>query len=149
LKSGKSDLALDLSRRKAAFSRALCYATVMDENPYKSPEAATGHLLQHMRQFMNPRDVFRVIVATFGLYSIWRGALDAVDSVWMTMDLVQLTHSSPKYFAARGAFEIVFGLLLIHGFFPFVNWAFPTEVIDDSEHTSNEQAKEEIAKDDT
>ena len=85
---------------------------------------------------MKPKDVFRIIVATGGLYVIYRGVEDLIYGVIYTLGLSQyylIQKSTPADFAVHGLIDVVLGALVLVGFFPLANWAFPEKNADDSE----------------
>jgi len=88
---------------------------------------------------MQPKDIFRIIVASLGLYIIYSGIHDLTTSVLYTLNLDEFTSGPlsqqgvyPRFFAARGAIELVIGFLTTNGFIPFTSLAFP-ENTDDGE----------------
>jgi len=86
---------------------------------------------------MKSREVFKIIVATLGLIGILYGILFIMDGLLLSLGLFETAHSSPKYYLARGVIEIFIGVLIMKGFPPFVNLAFPPEV---------ENKKDELTK---
>ena len=74
---------------------------------------------------MKPRDVFKIIVATVGLLGFGYGALYLIDGLLFSVGLFQLEHTQPGYYAARGAIEMIVGVLFMKGIPPFVDLAFP------------------------
>ena len=76
---------------------------------------------------MTPRNIFRVVVATLGLYGCCSGALYVIDGLLYSFGLFQLQHSEPKFYAARGGIEIVLSILVLKGLPPFVDLAFPPD----------------------
>lgn len=74
---------------------------------------------------MKPRDVFKIIVATVGLLGFSYGALYLMDGLLFSIGLLQLQHSQPGYYAARGVIEMILGILFMKGIPPFVDLAFP------------------------
>lgn len=74
---------------------------------------------------MTPRNLFRVIVATAGLLLVGYGVLYLVDGLLFALGLFELQHSSPRFYAARGAIEMVIGFAVMRGIPPLVDIAFP------------------------
>ena len=76
---------------------------------------------------MKPRDVFKIIVATIGVLGFGYGALYLIDGLLYSLGLFHLERSEPGYYAARGALEMICGILFIKGIPPFVDLAFPPD----------------------
>lgn len=80
---------------------------------------------------MQPKNIFRIIVATFGLYIIYTGFADLVAAVAYTLDVDEIKEAPfpqqvfPRFFAMRGVVEVVVGMLVTNGFIPLTNFAFP------------------------
>ena len=88
---------------------------------------------------MTPRNIFRIIVATAGLVAVCYGAMFLIDGLLYTLGLFQLQHSSPKYYGARGAIQLLLGLMLLRGIPPRAAFAFPPEKPSDRENTPGEK----------
>jgi hypothetical protein len=76
---------------------------------------------------MKPRDIFKIIVATTGLVGFCYGALYLIDGMLFSVGLIQLQHSQPGYYSARGVIEMVLGTCFMKGIPPFVDLAFPPD----------------------
>jgi len=76
---------------------------------------------------MKSREIFKIIVATLGLIGVLYGILYIIDGLLFTLGLFELQHSSPKYYVAKGVIEIFVGVLVMKGFPPFVDLAFPED----------------------
>jgi hypothetical protein len=76
---------------------------------------------------MKPRDIFRIIVATVGLLGFGYGLIYLTEGVIFAMGSYSVSHSQAGVYAVRGAVEMVFGILFMKGFPPFVDMAFPPE----------------------
>jgi hypothetical protein len=75
---------------------------------------------------MKPRDVFKIIVATVGLVLICMGVVSLISAVVAAMSSM----SSPLgsvfgRLAAVAAMEMIVGVLIMKGYPPFVDIAFP------------------------
>jgi hypothetical protein len=87
---------------------------------------------------MTSREVFRLIVAALGLYVFYLGASDLIAAVLDTLQLYESPYprgSGARYLCVRGLIHLVLGTLLIAGFFPLENLAFPKPKDDDDEET--------------
>ena len=81
---------------------------------------------------MKPRDVFSIIVATIGMIVVCVGVTGLISA---TVTFVATSPSygnsfgrnSFGYLAGIAAIEIVFGFLIMKGYPPFVDIAFPSE----------------------
>ncbi len=77
---------------------------------------------------MNPRLIFRLIVAASGLYVMWVGVTDLIAAVIMTLHLYDeptATSGMERAYAVRALIELILGFLLVAGFFPLERIAFP------------------------
>jgi hypothetical protein len=73
---------------------------------------------------MKPRDAFDVAVKTIGLIAVLYGALSLLDGALILTELANVSHSTPKYWAIRGAGQVFAGLLLLRGSHKIVDFAF-------------------------
>lgn len=99
---------------------------------------------------MQSKKLFRIIVATFGLYIIYTGFADLVAAVAYTLDVDEIKEAPfpqqvfPRFFAMRGVVEVVVGMLVTNGFIPLANFAFPeNEKGDESPTPPSSQASSE------
>ncbi len=100
---------------------------------------------------MQPKNIFRIIVATFGLYIIYHGFSDLISAVAYTLDVDEVKEAPfpqqgilPRFFAMRGVVEVVVGMLVTNGFIPLTNFAFPeNEKGDESTVPPSSQASSE------
>ena len=76
---------------------------------------------------MTPRNIFKVVVATVGLLGVAYGTLTLFDGLLGTLGLFEDRNTSPKYYGARGAIQIVLGLLLMRGVAAVTNFVFPDD----------------------
>jgi hypothetical protein len=76
---------------------------------------------------MKPRDIFRIIVATVGLLGFGYGLIYLMEGVIYSLGTYQMPHSQAGFLAVRGALEMIFGIMIMKGFPPFVDIAFPPE----------------------
>lgn len=88
---------------------------------------------------LNPRSLFRLAIALFGLYSAYNGANSLFNAVLGSLPLTEQVvadynaYYGPRYWAVRGLVEIVFGIALMAGVFSFENLAFPFKKDDNGE----------------
>lgn len=74
---------------------------------------------------MKPRDVFKIVVATVGMVIFCIGVVGVI-SATLTMVSSTSSYSTGYGFLAGIAFlEIIFGTLIMKGYPPFVDMAFP------------------------
>jgi len=85
------------------------------------------HFISNFERLMKPRDIFKIIVATVGLIGFGYGVLNMVEGVLFGLGLSQLQHTQPGYYAARGAVEMIVGVMFMKGIPPFVDLAFPPD----------------------
>ncbi|HEY2826142.1 MAG TPA: hypothetical protein VGJ04_00960 [Pirellulales bacterium] len=85
---------------------------------------------------MKPKDLFRVIVAVFGLWGIFVGALDMIAGVCYTLGLADHPHESARYYGVRGLLTLILGVVVMV-VFPIADWAFP-EKYDSEEQNSQD-----------
>ena len=76
---------------------------------------------------MKPRELFKVIVATLGVIGILYGVIDVIDGVLGAMNFYEHRSTGSNYYFARGAIQMFIGALIIKGFPPFVDIAFPPD----------------------
>jgi hypothetical protein len=74
---------------------------------------------------MKPKDIFRIIVATGGLYCFILGAVHLFGAV--VNRIAEVLSNDPGRFAAIGLVEMIFGVLLMKGYPPFADIAFPSD----------------------
>jgi len=81
---------------------------------------------------MQPKSIFRIIVASFGLYIIYTGFHDLSTAVLYMLCGDEFKQGAfaqpgiyPRFFALRGAIEAVVGIVVTNGFLPLTNFAFP------------------------
>jgi hypothetical protein len=77
-------------------------------------------------QNMKPRDIFKIIVATAGLIIFCMGAVGLIGIVISAITSSSLRTFGVAYVAVVGIAEIIFGILIMKGFPPLVDIAFPT-----------------------
>ena len=96
---------------------------------------------------MTPRDIFKIIVASVGLYLVYHGVMDLITGFTYTLHLTDYPpgayEGTNKFFAVQGVMEIVVGIGWMAGFFPFVNLAFPEKPQDESENGTEEQQEDQ------
>jgi hypothetical protein len=88
---------------------------------------------------MKSREIFKIIVATLGLIGILYGTIYAVDGLLLALGLNQQSNYPPQIYIVKGLIQIVIGALIMKGFPPFVNFAFPP----DKENKPDENKEEE------
>ena len=76
---------------------------------------------------MKPRDVFRIIVATAGLYLFITGASSLIGAVVSSIASAEGRHVATGYYAGVGVVQIALGILIMRGQPPLVDMAFPPE----------------------
>ena len=91
---------------------------------------------------MKSREIFKIIVATLGLVGILYGTIYAVDGLLLALGLNQQVNYPPQIYIVKGLIEIVIGALIMKGFPPFVDIAFPL----DKEKKFDEQNKDDETK---
>jgi hypothetical protein len=75
---------------------------------------------------MKPRDIFKVIVATVGLVLICMGVVSLMSAVVAAMSSMSSPHGSVfGWLAAVAVMEMIVGVLIMKGYPPFVDIAFP------------------------
>lgn len=62
---------------------------------------------------MQPRDIFRVIVALAGLAGMFYGVVNLIESLLYSKHLYELDESAPPFYALRGAIELAIGWLVM------------------------------------
>jgi len=77
--------------------------------------------------FMKPRDIFKIIVATVGLVIFCLGITNVIAAVVKMIAINSPLGNSGGVLAGIGAVEIVFGVLIMKGFPPLTDIAFPPE----------------------
>jgi hypothetical protein len=79
---------------------------------------------------MNPRLIFRLVVAVSGLYVMWVGTRDLLSAIIVTLHLYDeptATAGMERAYAVQGLIELILGFLLVAGFFPLERIAFPAD----------------------
>ena len=77
---------------------------------------------------MTPRTIFRIIIATVGLLLFFYGVLYLFDGVSFVLGLADPPlHTTSKWYAVRGGFEMVLGLFVMRGLPMFLDLAFPPD----------------------
>jgi hypothetical protein len=76
---------------------------------------------------MKPRELFDVIVKAIGLVALLQGALALLDGLMIVNELANVSHSTPKFCAIRGAAQAFVGLCLLRGSWRIVDFAFAEE----------------------
>jgi hypothetical protein len=76
---------------------------------------------------MKPRDIFKIIVATVGLVIFCLGIINLIAAVVRMIVTNPPLGNSGGVLAGIGAVEIVFGVLIMKGYPPLTDIAFPPE----------------------
>ena len=74
---------------------------------------------------MKRKDMFDIVVKAIGLIALLQGAMSLLDGIMIISDLANVSHSTPKYWAIRGAAQAFVGLCLLRGSRRVVDFAFP------------------------
>lgn len=64
---------------------------------------------------MTAKQIFQIIIATFGLMVLFQGLFYLVDAALFLCGLYHLQHSEPSYYAMKGVIEIACGAFLMAG----------------------------------
>src|SRR5262245_59506975 len=94
---------------------------------------------------MKPRDIFKIVVATIGLIIVCLGTINIISATVSMTASASMSASSSLYGRSFGlsaaivGVEIAFGILIMKGFPPFVDIAFPST----STHSEEEEEEEE------
>jgi len=81
---------------------------------------------------MKPRDIFRIVVATAGLYLFTIGIVGLIDTILSTITAsdahrIGTGYYGTGYYAGVGVVKIMLGVLIMKGHPPITDWAFPPE----------------------
>ena len=74
---------------------------------------------------MKPRDIFRIIVATVGLVMVCIGVVSLISAVVTTMSSSSSYGRGFGMLAGIAVLEMIVGVLIMKGYPPFVDIAFP------------------------
>ncbi|HVC97534.1 MAG TPA: hypothetical protein VND64_27880 [Pirellulales bacterium] len=75
---------------------------------------------------IEPRMLFRIVIASFGLANFLAGILYLFDSATFVIGLAEPSqHLTTQWYAVRGVFKMLMGFLLMGGMPQFIRLAFP------------------------
>jgi hypothetical protein len=74
---------------------------------------------------MKPKDILNVVVAGFGLYSLWKGFACAVTVALINLGICPEAESSKGYYLAWFVIGLVLGIVLLRYGAQFLSWILP------------------------
>ncbi len=85
--------------------------------------------------------MFDVTVKAIGLIALLHGAVYLLDGIMILTDFANVSHSTPKYWAIRGAAQAFVGLCLLRGSQRVVSFAFSDDTPPPQPDRADETAK--------
>lgn len=91
---------------------------------------------------MTPRQLFRVVAATLGLWYFLRGVMYVFDALTFALGLAKPfeEHYTVHWYAVRGIFEMLLGFFVMGGVPAFERIAFPRHPKEMADGTGDETA---------
>jgi len=80
---------------------------------------------------MTTKDIMKLIVKALGLIVFLYGLEAVLEGLLGALGLSDPRYAMPQYWGARGAVEVVFGLLVMRGTIPLVELALPEDYSDE------------------